>query len=409
MMLLNMDQIYRNAEATIVAMYGENDAAGLPGISRVSRKPQPEFPLTHGCLVSSCPPLATLIQTSIWATRGWTYQEARLSRRCLFFTEHQVYVTCLETTASEAVPSESQSCRISWMLNRSRLDEGLFLPRTSIAKGFCSDRLAFSQRTLSKDSDILDAFRGILSRSGFVTIWGVPITPPGAAMDPHTGFALGLLWTRRPEWSKHRHLKFSKEQPRTRRANFPTWSWTSVKGEIFHDGYGEKSVFGKYLKADHHVSNQSDAYIRFSMYAEGELIPLHEAMQRYSVALPEDSPILVVEGDIVQVTRIDGKQSYRVCGLEQHSLEFWADYDLDQDLTGVASQDANLSSVEEAVVLVDWNDSQKRHKKRFVMMLLTWVESGRAERRGLLSDYRKEYDAGELRDLPRTRKTFILQ
>jgi hypothetical protein len=177
MMLQNMDQIYRDSEATIVAMYGENDAAGLPGVSQVPRIPQPEFRLTHGCLLSSCPPISTLIQTSKWATRGWTYQEARLSRRCLFFTEHQVYVTCLETTASEAIPSESQRCWISWLLHRSRLDDTLSMPRTSIAEGFYSDRPGYSQRLLTHGSDILNAVRGILSHSGLVTFWGIPITP----------------------------------------------------------------------------------------------------------------------------------------------------------------------------------------------------------------------------------------
>jgi hypothetical protein len=46
------------------------------------------------------------------------------------------------------------------------------------------------------------------------------------------------------------------------------------------------------------------------MYAEGELIPLHEAMQRYSVVLPEESPILVVEGDLVRLTLVNGKHPY---------------------------------------------------------------------------------------------------
>ena len=109
---------------------------------------------------------------------GNTRLEARLSRRCLFFTEHQVYIVCRETTGSEAVPSESRSCWISSLLNSSRLDGTLFGPRTSIANGFWRDKLAFSQRTLTYESDILDAFRGILSRSPFVTFWGVPITPP---------------------------------------------------------------------------------------------------------------------------------------------------------------------------------------------------------------------------------------
>lgn len=72
----------------------------------------------------------------------------------------------------------------------------------------------------------------------------------------------------------------------------------------------EDSQFWKYLRADNQVSSQSDAYIRFSMYAEGELIPLHEAMQRYSVVLPEESPILVVKGDLVRLTLVNGNHPY---------------------------------------------------------------------------------------------------
>jgi hypothetical protein len=223
-MLQNMDQICENAEATIVAMSGENDGAGLPGVFGLPRTPQPRCRTACGCLVSSCPPITTLMQTSKWATRGWTYQEARLSRRCLFFTEHQVYIVCRETTGSEAVPSEPRSSWISSLLNSSRLDAALFGPRTSIVNGFWRDRLAFSQRTLTYKSDILDAFRGILNRSPFVTFWGVPITPPKAVMDPHTGFALGLLWTRTPNWTVSLHVKSSKERPRICRVGFPTWS-----------------------------------------------------------------------------------------------------------------------------------------------------------------------------------------
>jgi hypothetical protein len=391
-------------------MYGENGGAGLPGVSGVSRRPQPWFWTARGCLVSSCPPVSTLIQTSKWATRGWTYQEARLSRRCLFFTEHQVYIVCRETTRSEAVPSESRSCWISILLNSSRLDAGIFAPKASIGNGFCRDRLAFSQRTLTYESDILDAFRGILNRSPFVTFWGVPITPPKAAMDPHTGLALGLLWTRTPSWAIPTHLLSNKEPPRIRRVNFPTWSWTSVTSEIFNEGYGSQSVFGAYLAGDDRVSNQSDAYIRFWIHAGGKQIPLDEVtQQQHSTILPEDSPFLLVQGDLVRLTLTNGKQPYRVWGCEHLSLKFWAVFDLDQDVAADLPQDGDQSSAEDALILVDWNDSQKKNKKRFVLMLLRWIGGGRAERRGLLSEYRTEYDAEELRKIPRTRKMFILQ
>jgi hypothetical protein len=409
MMLRNMDQIYENAEATIVAMSGENDRAGLPGVSEHTRIPQPQFRTVRGCLISSFPPIATLIQRSKWATRGWTYQEARLSRRCLFFTEHQVYVVCRETTGSEAVPSDSRNCWTSSLLNSSRLDAALLGQGTRIMDGFWRDRLAFSQRTLTYESDFLDAFRGILNRSPFVTFWGIPITPLKAAMDVHTGLALGLLWTRKPDWAIPRHLESSKERPRTRRLNFPTWSWTSITGEIYNDAYGGDSVFGAYLDADDRVSLQSDAYIRFWIHAGGKQVPLHEVMQhQLSTVLPEDSPFLLVEGDLVRLTLSNGNQPYRVWGSEQLSHAFWATFDLDQDMAA-DSQVGDRSSAEDALILVDWNDDQKKSKKRFVLMLLRWVKDGLAERRGLVSEYSTEHDAEALRQIPRTRKRFVLQ
>jgi hypothetical protein len=145
------------------------------------------------------------------------------------------------------------------------------------------------------------------------------------------------------------------------------------------------------------------------MYAEDELIPLHEAMQRYSVVLPEDSPILVVEGDVVRLTLVDGKQPYRVWGCEQLSLGFSAAYDLDEDTATGSSQGGNSSPIEEALILVDWEDHQWGTNQRFVMLLLKWVDDGRAERRGLLSHYRDRYATEAVKKIPRTRKTFILQ
>lgn len=406
MMLQNMDLIYENAEATIVAMSGENDEAGLPGISGQPRTLQPRFRTQRGCLISSCPPIASVFQTSKWATRGWTYQEARLSRRCLFFTEHQVYIVCRETTGSEAVPSKSPSCWTSSLLNSSRLDAALFGSCDSIADGVWRDRLVFSQRTLTYQSDILDAFRGILNRSQFFTFWGVPITPPKAAMNPHTGLALGLLWSRRPAWTITSPLKSAEKSACIRRQNFPTWSWTSVTGEVFNDGCGKDSMFETYLKADNHVSIQNDAYIHFQTYAGGKLLPLDKVLQQQqSYILPEESPFLLVEGDVVRITQTEIKGRYQVQGCEHLRLEFHALFDLDADTAAAELTQVERGespNTEDALILVEWNDSQWRHKKRFVLMLLAWVEEGRAERRGVLSEYKTEYDAEALKQVPRT-------
>jgi len=424
MMLRNMDQIYENAEATLVALYGESDSAGLPGVSRIPRKPQPQLHSTHGRLVSSWPPISVLIQKSKWATRGWTYQEARLSRRCLFFTECQIYFVCLETTGSEAVPSDSTSNLISSLLNSTCLGPALFGSTKSLLKEFCLDRLVFTQRQLTYESDVLDAFRGILNRSKVMSFWGVPITPPKAAMDAHTGFSLGLLWTRKPKRATSNHLKSPKDPPRVRRIGFPSWSWMSVTGEIFNEnGPGssansvrskETSVFDKYLAGDESVSKMSGAFIRFHVQTDGQWEPLHDAIQKQCTnTLREESPNLLVEGDLVRVVRSPSTDRYRISGHSDLAIEFSAAFDLDLDMATHPLHDysqhvTSKEDVQDALILVEWNDSQRKTRIRFVLMLLVWDKFARAERRGLLSEYRKQYSAEDIKSIPRTRKTFIL-
>lgn len=123
--------------------------------------------------------------------------------------------------------------------------------------------------------------------------------------------------------------------------------------------------------------------------------------QQHSVVPPDGSPFLLVEGNLVQFALNNGKQPDRVCG--------WAVFDLDQDMAADSPQFGDTSSAEEALILVNWNDDQRKSRKRFILMLLRWAEGGRAERKDLLSDYRKEYDAEALSLIPRTRKRFVLQ
>ena len=113
-------------------------------------------------------------------------------------------------------------------------------------------------------------------------------------------------------------------------------------------------------------------------------MPLHEVMQQqqHSIVLPEDSTFLLVQGDLVRFTLTNGKQPYRVWGCQHLSIKFWAVFDLDQDVAANLLQVGDKSSVEDALILVDWIDNQKKPRKRFVLMLLKWVEGGRAERRG---------------------------
>jgi len=80
--------------------------------------------------------------------------------------------------------------------------------------------------------------------------------------------------------------------------------------------------------------------------------------------------------------------------------------DLDQDQQTVFPR--KEQKYEEALMLFDWNDDQKANRKRFMLMLLMWLENGDAERRGLLGDYRSEYDSETLAKIPKFRRTFVL-
>jgi hypothetical protein len=119
-----VDKIYEGALATIVAAAGEDSDYGLPRISR-ARETQQTAAFNGLALVASLPRLPAILAKSKWATRGWTYQEAVLSRRCIFFTTHQVYFVCRETTYCEAIRFTGQELnnpRTTPRLHRLRAD-----------------------------------------------------------------------------------------------------------------------------------------------------------------------------------------------------------------------------------------------------------------------------------------------
>lgn len=187
----NMDLIYESADATLVALDGDHDQNGLPGVSILSRARQPTLDTDTGHIILSFPAIGSLIEISKWNTRGWTYQEARLSRRCLFFSRYQVYLVCRHSTWSEAVPFEPNTNWVTKLLNSQKLDSTLF--GIDRFRCFWRDRLEYSKRNLTCETDALNAFRGVIHRLSFITLWGVPIIPKKSDLDPNVGFALGLL------------------------------------------------------------------------------------------------------------------------------------------------------------------------------------------------------------------------
>ncbi|KAF2629949.1 HET-domain-containing protein, partial [Macroventuria anomochaeta] len=94
-----MDKIYGGAELTIVAAAGSDNDYGLPGVStnRQADQLQESGPVVHlGDIqivrIDGSPRKS--IQSGTWATRAWTYQEAILSQRLLYFTDREIYFEC---------------------------------------------------------------------------------------------------------------------------------------------------------------------------------------------------------------------------------------------------------------------------------------------------------------------------
>jgi hypothetical protein len=214
----SMDSIYERAIATIVAASGDGAECGLPGIGPVPRLPQPAALVNGKQLVSTLPHISIALKDTAWITRGWTYQEAMLSRRCIVFTDLQVYFICRKSTCCEAMNKHNDL-----RAPGDELPNALFEPRVISGpriKGelaLFSDYVAhYSQRKLTQETDALDAFKGILARSPFHSYWGVPMVDSVRQDAPDVGFAKGLAW----------------KGGLYRRQRLPSWSWTGWTGSI---------------------------------------------------------------------------------------------------------------------------------------------------------------------------------
>ena len=414
----NMDQIYAGAEVTIVALHGDNDGAGLPGVSSIPRSSLQQVCIQNGHVISTLPPLATVLHQSIWSTRGWTYQEARLSRRCLFFSEHQVYFSCRLMTLSEAVPHRPSTSPVANRLNSTGLTPETFAaPGMWLAPvGLFLDRMTYTKRNLSYPQDALDAFKGILRLNPFVTLWGIPVARTGWDIDPYLAFAMGLLWMRRPRISIDSHVIDSVGQTGSRRPGFPTWSWASVTAEIYQDPNYGRSFYKKFLSPDYPdlPDHQMEGIApRFRVELPGSGTSLAQAVERSTTdLLPETSTSIIIEGEIVKVKRSSMVSSgFFLCGHDGAGIQdlmIRLERDVDTiDEKGFSNEEG--CEPQDALIVIEWHDDQPESETRFVLILLRWVGEGIAERLGLLGAYRYSIKKTIIQSVPRRRQRIELR
>jgi hypothetical protein len=228
-----MDRTYGNSEITLIALV-DDPSYGLPGVIFRRTINQPSLSIDGRDVISSMGSPARSIKNSRWYKRAWTFQEAVLSRRRLYFTPEQAYFECCATQHCETV-SFTQSedilsgMRGPWVGSVTHLDPDLSL-------GHLRELLkTYSLRDMTYQSDAINAFQGILQRYSRAPVpvkhyFGVPFTTgqhPGlsdmremerSVDDISNSFIAALTWS---------------AENATRRPGFPSWSWAGWRGENF--------------------------------------------------------------------------------------------------------------------------------------------------------------------------------
>jgi hypothetical protein len=175
-----MNRIYEGDKATIIAAPAKDSSPGLPGVSRPGNSQQPAEWIGDYTLASSLPHVSIPVAASVWVTRGWTYQEAILSRRCLCFIDQQVYFLCKNMSSCESI-TVPPTTKISTQKPRNFRTDVFDVNLTTTGQKltglweFFDNLRHYKSRELKQDSDSLNAFQGLLTRSDFKNIWGVPV------------------------------------------------------------------------------------------------------------------------------------------------------------------------------------------------------------------------------------------
>lgn len=222
----HMDLIYSAASLTIVALSGAYADFPLPGVCANTRESQSFTELYRLKLAVSPPTVLDILKTSTSESRGWTLQERLLSRRCLLFSDHEIFFSC-----QMGIERESGFCHALDVINNP-----LTSLKTECIEGLDDENLdpffeayedildLYTRRKLSVQSDVDNAFRGIsntlerFTRSPFIS--GIPII----LLD------YALLWKPTVENFGRACTGNPRREATSNTLRHPSWSWMSWNG-----------------------------------------------------------------------------------------------------------------------------------------------------------------------------------
>jgi len=215
-----MDRIYSCALAAVVAAAGANCHSGLPGVRSTVGRWRQYTADVRGIKLANKYEHTPGTEQQVWATRGWTFQEHALSRRCIHFGHDGLTFESEDGLTREDVHPPPHDP--GHMQTPTGVPVGNSIPDLGLISNlqlFALSVSFYSFRSLTYENDAINAFQGVLNihrprfRRDF--LYGMPSSELETA----------LLW-----------------QPNSvlqRRANgdkgdfpFPSWSWVAWKGNL---------------------------------------------------------------------------------------------------------------------------------------------------------------------------------
>ncbi|KAK8098771.1 uncharacterized protein PG998_012012 [Apiospora kogelbergensis] len=246
-LIKDMDKVYGLSLFTIVVATATKPSEdyGIPGVNGISRLTAQQTAQLEGLsIVTALPSYNDAIMASVWATRGWTYQEGILSARCLIFTDYQMFFRCgidarCEDVQAEVAPQREKHPAKA-LVRQGAVD---FLVNDDFLRSMTSkDRFseysrlvsAYTNRNLTYETDILEAFKGIASElnpylEGYGFLFGLAIYK----------FDDALLWCpisqlrrRKPSPCYIMECGFCRPDELH---DYPSWSWAGWVGSVSYE------------------------------------------------------------------------------------------------------------------------------------------------------------------------------
>ena len=294
-LLARMDTIYSHATVTIAAIESESAHNPLPGIDRKSRYSlHPALRIGRNWFHTRPSSIIdAYLQSTIYNSRAWTFQELILSTRCIYMTNQQVFFRCRSGVWAETNPTKQLGVRADMYARMLQNISGG--NRLQAYREFVHD---YSARRLSFEEDVLNAFSGITSIFASAQSWR---------------FVEGVLL----QHLASEILFIHETQPirrvlADRKNGFPSWSWAGWNGRVRWNpsdmdmGEAWKNSWRKLCKSRTFIlgpSTMQDVEICLPMEATSRLQAQGAVQAQYS---QEAAPDALALSKTVKISRAQG-------------------------------------------------------------------------------------------------------